>query len=124
VVDQEQLHDPGLCLGGHRGGELRLHHHAVGHGLGARGDRLALPLHLDQALPAGAGGRQQRVVAEPRDLDAHLLGDPDEQRALGRGHLDTVDGERYGFGLLGHVGHQCAPTNCFAERRGAVRPSM
>ena len=71
-----------------------LHHHAVGDRLGAGGDRLALALHLDQALPAGAGRGQQRVVAEPRDRDAHLLGDPDDQRALGRRHLDAVDGER------------------------------
>ena len=70
-----------------------VHDHAVGDGLGARGDRLALALDLDQALPAGAGRRQQRVVAEAGDLDANLLGDPDQQRTLGRGDLDPVDGE-------------------------------
>ena len=39
--------------------------------------------HLDQALPAGADRLEQRVVAEPRDLDADQLGGPDHQGALG-----------------------------------------
>ena len=39
--------------------------------------------HLDQALAAGADRREQRVVAEPRDLDADLLGGADHQRVLG-----------------------------------------
>ena len=94
VVDEQQLHDPLLRLLGDRRGELGADHHAVGHRLGARGDRLALALDLDQALPAGAGRLEQRVVAEARDLDADPLGHPDEQLALGRGHLDPVDGER------------------------------
>ena len=84
--------------------------------------------HCRQA-PAGL---EQRVVAEPRDLDAQLLGDPDEQRALGRGHLDAVDGERDGVGRLRRLDrlqrldsrHQCAPTSCLPDSFGAVRPSM
>ena len=39
--------------------------------------------HVDEALPAGADRVEQRVVAEPRDLDADLLGGPDDQGALG-----------------------------------------
>ena len=49
---------------------------------------------LDQALAARAGRGEQRVVAEPRDLDAQLLGGADDERALGHGRLDAVDGER------------------------------
>ncbi len=87
-------------------------------GLGARGDRLALALDVHQALPAGAGRGQQRVVAEPRDRDAQLLGDPDHQRPLGRLDLDAVDRE------LNHaVGHQWAPTSS-PLNIGALRPSM
>jgi hypothetical protein len=105
VVDQQQLHHAGLRLGGDRGGDLRLDHHAVGHRLGARGDRLALSLDFDQALAAGAGRGQQRVVAEPRDRDAHPFGDPDDQFALLGGHLHAVDGERDRVGPLRNVGH-------------------
>ena len=50
--------------------------------------RLALALDLDQALPAGADRVEQRVVAEPRDLDADQLGGANHQRALG--HADLV----------------------------------
>ena len=84
-------------------GELGADHHAVGHRLGARGHRLALALHVDQALPAGAGRGQQRVVAEARDRDADLLGDPDDQGALGRLDLDAVDGELDGVDLRNDV---------------------
>ena len=126
VVDQQQLHDPLLRLLGDRRGELGPDHHAVGDGLGAGGDRLALALHLDQALPAGAGRGQQRVVAEPRDLDAHLLGDPDQQRALGRGDLDAVDGERDGRRCcLRYVAVISAlPPAAWRTASAAVRPSM
>ncbi len=124
VVDQQQLHHAGLGLGRDRRAELGLHDHALGHRLGTRGDRLALALHLDQALPAGAGRGQQRVVAEPRDRSAHPLGDPDDQLALLGLDLDPVDGEGDQIRPLGYVGHQCAPTRDFSESRGAVRPSM
>ena len=60
----------------------------VGDRDGARRHRLALALDLDQALPAGADRIEQRVVAEPRDLDAHQLGGPNHQRALG--HTDST----------------------------------
>ena len=70
-----------------------LDHHAVGAGDGAGGDRLALALHLDDALAAGAGRVEQRVVAEAGDLDAEQLGGADHQRALGDGDLDAVDGD-------------------------------
>ena len=48
---------------------------------------------LDQALPAGADRREQRVVAEARDLDADLLGGADDQGVLGDADLDAVDGQ-------------------------------
>ena len=105
VVDQEKLHDPLLRLLRHVGRELGPHDHAVGDGLGTGGDRLALALHLHQALPAGTGRGQQRVVAEARDRDAEPLGDPDHQLTLGRLYLDTVDGQRYLVAALGYVGH-------------------
>ena len=55
---------------------------------------------VDQALAAGADRLEQRVVAEPRDLDADLLGGADHQRALGHADLDAVDGQRDQVGLL------------------------
>ena len=61
---------------------------------GAGRQRLGLALDLDQALPAGADRVEQRVVAEPRDLDADQLGGADDQGALGHLHLEAVDGQR------------------------------
>ncbi|GAA5615746.1 hypothetical protein Spla01_06963 [Streptomyces platensis] len=118
VVDQQQLHHPALGLLGHRGGQLRLDHHAVGAGDGAGGHRLALALDLDDALPAGARRVQQRMVAEARDLDAEEFGGADDQRPLGDGDLDAVD--RQGDEVLRR-------DRCLAAPRGtgggaAVRP--
>ena len=48
-----------------------------------RRHRLALPLDLDQALPARADRIKQWVVAEPRDLHADQLGGANHQSALG-----------------------------------------
>ena len=84
-----------LRLLGDRRGELGRDHHAVGDRDGAGRDcGLRCALDLDQALPAGADRVEQRVVAEPRDLDADQLGGADHQRALGDGDLDAVDGQR------------------------------
>ena len=93
VVDEQQLHHAALRLLGDRRGQLGADHHALGAGRGARGQRLELALDLDQALPAGADRVEQRVVAEPRYLDAEQLGGPDHQRALGDGDLEAVDGD-------------------------------
>ena len=90
-----------------------LHHHALGAGGGAGGERLALALDLDQALPAGADRVEQRVVAEPRDLDAEQLGGPDDQRALGHGDLEAVDGD----------GHARRPAGSTAPVAGGVARS-
>jgi hypothetical protein len=70
MVDQQQFHHALLRLIRCLGGVLRVHHHVRCDRRGARRHRLALPLHLDQALPAGANRIKQRVIAEPRDLDA------------------------------------------------------
>ena len=66
VVDEQELHHSALSLLRHLRGQLRPHHHAFRAGRGARGERLALALHLDEALAAGAHGIEQRVIAEPR----------------------------------------------------------
>ena len=64
------------------------------HGHRARGGELGLALDLHVALAARAGRREVRVVAEPGDLDAELLGRPDDERAGGDAHLLAVDRER------------------------------
>ena len=91
---------------------------AVGAGGGARRERLALPFDVDEALPTGTGGFEQRVVTEPRDLDSELLGGANDQGSLRNGHFDAVDGER------DCVTHQCAPTRSEAFNNGWRRPSM
>src|SRR5690606_8423840 len=111
VVDEEELDHPVLRLVGDGRGVLGGHDHARG-GLQRAGSlrlghraQVALPVRggdLDQALAAGTGRLEQRVVAEPRDLDADLLGRPDDQRALGDLDLDAVD--RDGDELLVHLG--------------------
>ena len=111
VVDQQELHDPLLRLVGDRAGGLGVDDHALGDRQRARGLRLREPAavagvgDVDQALPAGAHGREQRVVAEPRDLDADLLGGPDHQGVLRDADLDAVDGDVDQVGLLGSRGH-------------------
>ena len=91
-------------------GQLGLDLHALGHRDGAGGLRLrhrpqravgAGRGDVDEALAAGADRLEQRVVAEPRDLDADLLGGPDHQGVLGHRHLDAVDGQRDGSGGRG-----------------------
>ncbi len=107
VVDEQQLHHALLRLVGDRAGQLGLDHHARHHRGGAGRGRLghapavAHVGDLDQALAAGAGRVEQRVVAEPRDLDADLLGGPDQQGSLGNRDVDAVDGDGDQIGLLG-----------------------
>ncbi len=100
VVDEQQLHHPALRLLGDGRAEVGLDDHAVGAGDGAGGHRLALALDLHDALPARAGRVEQRMVAEPRDLDAELLGGADDQGPLGHRELDAVDGQRHQVGIL------------------------
>ena len=102
VVDQQELHLAVLGLVGHRRGVLRLDRHALAGRGGARGHRLghgpqrpvgARGRDLDHALAAGAHRVQQRVVTEPRDLHADLLGGADQQGALGDADGNPVDGQ-------------------------------
>ena len=95
MVDQQQFHHAVLGLVGGLGGELGAHHHVGGDDDGAGRHRFALSLDLDQALPAGADRVQQRVVAEPRDLDAHQLGRANHQSSLGNTDFVAVDGQRH-----------------------------
>jgi hypothetical protein len=79
--------------------------------------RLGLALDLDEAGAAGGDRLEQRVVAEPGDLDADLFGGADDQRALGHDDVDAVDGHRHEVGGLGGRalrrvrgdGHRVAP---------------
>lgn len=114
VVDEQQLHHATLGLLGDRGGQLGADLHPLGAGDGAGGHRLALALHLDDALAAGAGRVEERVVAEARDLDAEEFGGADHQGALGHGDLDAVDGERHQ--VLGR--HPGRGAGCGAGRHG------
>ena len=117
-----------LGLLGDRRRQLGVHHHAVGAGRGARRRRLGLALDLDQALPAGADRVEQRVVAEPRDLDAELLGGPDHQRPLGHGDLEPVDGDRHAVDRAGDLAavagarRGCTVIRRTPSRRASTRP--
>ena len=109
VVHQQQLHDATLGLLRDGRAELGAHHHAPGAHGGARGQRLALAFHLDQALAAGADRVEERMVAEPGDLDAEQLGGPDHQRALGHGDLKAVDRDGHSFNGRGRAGSRWLP---------------
>ena len=93
MVQQEEFERADLGLVSLVAGVLGLHHHAGSDGCGARGHEFALSLDLHVALSARPGGFQVGVVAEPGDLDAQLLGGPDEQRPLADGDLLRVDAE-------------------------------
>ena len=122
VVDQQELQLGLLVLPGHLGGLLGADDHVGADGLGARGHRLAGPLDVDEALTARGDGVQQRVVAEPRDGDADLLGSTDHQ---GPG-LDlegmAVDGDRDQLALgLGGIRHARLPPSSRDDRSGRCR---
>ena len=96
MVDQQQLHHAVLGLVGGRRGELGAHHHVVGgHGMVHDAIGLRWPSTSTRHLPARADRVEQRVVAEPRDLDAHQLGGTNHQGALGTLISHVVDGQRH-----------------------------
>ena len=80
VVQQQELEVRDLGPVGFVRRVLGPHHHARRDLGRARGEQLALPLDLDVALAARADRIQERVVAEPGDLDPEALGGPDDQR--------------------------------------------
>ena len=86
MVDQEELEHRLLRVPALRVGELAVHDHSLGDRGRTRRHQLALALDAHVALAAGGDRREQRVVAEPRDLDPQVLGRPDEQRSLRHGH--------------------------------------
>ena len=102
VVDEQELEDAVLGLldplrrGVHRHPVLDLDEAARLEGRSARA------ADLDQAHPADADRRHARVVAEPRDEGAGALGSGDEQIALLRLDLASVEGERQA--LVGRPG--------------------
>ncbi len=102
MVEQQELQRPRLRLGSDGRGELGAHDHVGRHGRRTGGDRLALPLDLDDALPAGPDGVQQRMVAEPWDLDPEELGRTDDQRSLGNADRLAVDGQGDKIRRCGH----------------------
>src|ERR1700722_5883122 len=125
VVDQQQLHHPVLSLVGRFGAELGAHHHVVGHRDGARRHRFALALDLDQALAAGADRIQQRVVAEPGDLNADQLSGADHQSAFGNADFGAVYGQRHQFRLsnllpgVSGLSHAWSPFAASMDSRGS-----
>ena len=118
VVDQEELHDPLLRLVGHVAGRLGVDHHALRDrdraGRLWLGERAAVAgvRDVDQALAARTDRLEQRVVAEPRDLCADLLGGTDHQGVLGNADLDAVDGQGHQVGLLDLGCAHAGPPRC------------
>jgi hypothetical protein len=101
VLRQEQLDDHLAAVADLAA--VRLHDHAVGGGLAARGDQRAGALHFDEAHAAGTDGLHVVEVAEGRDLDARLAGGLKDRGALGHLDLDVVDGEGWHpLALLAH----------------------
>ena len=118
VVEEQELEVRDLRLSGGIARVLGAHDHPGSDRDRAGGLQLRLPLHLDVALAAGPGRREVRVIAEPGDLDAKLLGRSDDERRLRNGHLFVVDRER--DGLLGHqadTSSRCSTLNGHPPRR-------
>ena len=97
VVDEEELDDSALRLGRDLRRALGVDLHAGrdglsagGHGLGPFRDDAVAPgaRDLDEALPAGAGGLEQRMVAKARNAHAYFLGRADDEGS--RGNLDVL----------------------------------
>src|SRR5262249_51853809 len=68
-----------------------VHYHALGHGKRAADLQFGSLFHLHQAHAARGLQRQAVVIAERRDLDAHLLGGIDNQSSRRRLHRLAVD---------------------------------
>src|ERR1700712_4159885 len=115
MVDEQQLKDAALCLLGLRRGVLGADDHALGDRRGARRERLALTVDVDEALTKSADRIEQRVVTEARNLDADRLGRTNDERALRDLQLDAVDGDRDGvyrsldLGRVGGHSHALLP---------------
>ena len=107
VVDEQELEDAVLRLLGDVG--FGLDDHAVAHREHAA--RLqagaAAGVDLDEAHTAHADRLHARVVAEPRDVDAVAFGGGDEQFALLRHDLDTVDRDWHAVGHFVGLGLGC-----------------
>ena len=102
VVDEEELHGAGLCLGGHGAGDLGGDLHPGRHGHGAGGLRLGHGAHhavasrhrdLHEALAAAGRRRQEGVVAEAGNPYTGLLGGADDERAPLHGDGRAVHGD-------------------------------
>src|SRR4249919_2117120 len=93
MVDEQELHHVALRL--ERLVAARAYLHAFHHRGGARRCGLAHLLDVHQAHAAIGRDRQLVVVAETRNRDTSLVGGMDDHRALGRGHRDAVDLDRY-----------------------------
>ena len=110
VVDQQQLQDALLGAFRHGRADLGAHHHALGnrHGAGGLGfgetAAVARVGDLDQALPAGPDGVEQRMVAEPGNGGADHLGGPDDEGSLRDADRDVVDGEGDEIRFRRHLG--------------------
>src|SRR5690606_20397006 len=73
---------------------------------------------VDQALAAVGRRDEQRVVAEPGNLDAQQLGRPDDQGALGHADLEPVDRAGHQLGLYIGRGHRSPHTVDFFGSNG------
>ena len=113
MVGQQELHHALLGDLGLGAGVLGLDLHVLGDIQRAGGLWLGHAFDLDQTLAAGGHRVQQRMVAEPGDLDAHLLGGPDDERALRYRDRLAVDEGMHEVGVgglaLGLCGHVAAP---------------
>ena len=71
VVDEQKLHHARLGLFCHVG--MRVHHHAVGYGRGARRQRFGGFFHFHQAHAAVGGDGEFFVVTEMGDIRSQLV---------------------------------------------------
>ena len=101
MVDEQQLEGALLALARQLRRHLGTDDHALGDGRRARGERLLLALDLDEALAARAERVEQRMVAEPWHLDAHLFGGADDEGVLRDRDLGPVNCQSHGVSHAG-----------------------
>ena len=97
MVQQQELHDAGLCLCGNSRRVLGADDHAIADDLSAGRLRLGHALDLNKARAAGCDRLQERVIAKARDLGTDELGGTNNQRALGNLDCHTVDDDGDGL---------------------------
>jgi len=94
MIGEQEFKYSALCL--FNDGTAGAHHHTIGNGRRARGDRsLCYALYFDQACATRSDRTELRVIAKDGDIDAMILACFPEQCALRDIHAAPINRDMY-----------------------------